>query len=263
VRSRSKVVKLAQSWLGKNEADGSFKEIIDIYNNFNGKLPRGAKMLYTWAWCACTWSALAIKLGYTDIMPIEISCFYLIKKAQEMGIWQENDAYVPKPGDAILYDWDDNGAGDNHGAPDHVGVVEKVVGNKIVVIEGNCSNAVKRRELSVNGRYIRGYITPRYTEEVVAPTAPQETTKVTKAKAKTCASHKDTALSGAYHTTSDLCMRDGAGTDKPKMVVIPKGTRCMCYGYYSMAGKTKWLYIVAKVNGVEYTGFSSSKYLSK
>ena len=32
-----------------------------------------------------------------------------------MGCWQENDAYVPSPGDAILYDWQDNGIGDNTG----------------------------------------------------------------------------------------------------------------------------------------------------
>ena len=70
IRSRKAVVDLATSWIGKNEADGSFKEIIDIYNSFAGPLPRNTKMDYSWAWCAATWSALAIKLGYTDIMPI-------------------------------------------------------------------------------------------------------------------------------------------------------------------------------------------------
>ena len=164
-KTRSKVVNLAKSWLGKNEKDGSYKEIIDIYNSYKGKFPRGTKMKYGWSWCACTWSAVAIKLGYTDIMPIEISCKYLIDRAKDMGIWQENDAYVPKPADAILYDWDDNGSGDNTGNPDHVGIVEVVSGNKITAIEGNCSKAVKRRVMSVNGRYIRGYITPHYDEE--------------------------------------------------------------------------------------------------
>ena len=41
-------------------------------------------MEYSWPWCACTWSALAIKLGYTDIMPIEISCPELIIAAKKM-----------------------------------------------------------------------------------------------------------------------------------------------------------------------------------
>lgn len=181
MKTRSAVVNLAQSWVGKKESDGSFKEIIDIYNTLpTSKLPRGTKMLYSWAWCACTWSALAVKLGYTDIMPIEISCYYIIERAKKMGIWVESDSYVPKPADAILYDWDDNGVGDNKGNPDHIGVVEKVVGNTITVIEGNYSNAVKRRTLQVNGKYIRGYITPKYDAETSTNTSTNSNTSTKK-----------------------------------------------------------------------------------
>ena len=82
--------------------------------------------MYGWAWCACTWSALAVKLNYLAIMPIEISCYYLIEAAKKMGAWQENDDYIPEPGDAILYDWQDSGTGDNTGNPDHVGTVTYV-----------------------------------------------------------------------------------------------------------------------------------------
>lgn len=165
MRSREEVVRLAQSWVGKNEKDGSYKEIIDIYNRQKTPFPRGLKMNYLWSWCACTWSALAIKLGYTDIMPIEISCGYLIERAKEMGIWVENDGYTPAPGDAVLYDWDDTGKGDDTGWPDHVGVVEFVnpASGTFVVIEGNYQDSVKKRTMSINGRYIRGFITPKYT----------------------------------------------------------------------------------------------------
>lgn len=168
--SRQAVVDLARSWIGKNEADGSYKVIIDTYNSYKGAFPRGTKMLYSWAWCACTWSALAIKLGYTEIMPIEISCYYLIERAKAMGIWVENDAYIPKPGDAVLYDWDDGGNYsnyDNTNAPDHVGTVESVnvSAGTFIVIEGNKSNAVGRRTMNINGRYIRGFICPKYTED--------------------------------------------------------------------------------------------------
>lgn len=79
--SRQAVADLVNSWVGKNEADGSYKTIIDIYNGYKGAFPRGTKMDYSWPWCACTWSAAAIKLGYTPIMPIEISCYYLIEAA--------------------------------------------------------------------------------------------------------------------------------------------------------------------------------------
>lgn len=172
MKTRSAVVALAQSWVGKNEADGSHKSIIDIYNQYLPH-PRGYKLQYSDAWCAGTISALAIKLGYTDIIPVECSCYYMIEKAKAMGIWVENDAYAPKPADFILYDWDDSGAGDNAGNPDHIGTVESVSGSTITVIEGNYSNAVKRRTMQVNGKYIRGYITPKYDTEgtVSTPTA--------------------------------------------------------------------------------------------
>lgn len=168
--SRQKVVDLALSWVGKNEKDGSYKEIIDIYNSFSGPFPRGVRMQYEWAWCACTWSALAVSLGYTEVMPIEISCGELIKRAKEMGIWIEDDSYRPLPGDGILYDWQDSGVGDNQGWPDHVGTVVSTTDKEITVVEGNKSDAVGVRTISINGKFIRGFITPKFMdEETVAP----------------------------------------------------------------------------------------------
>lgn len=171
-KSRQAVVDLVCSWKGLNEATGSYKKIIDIYNTKIKKLPRGLKMQYSWPWCACTWSALAAELGYTDIMPVEISCKNLIDRAIEMGCWKENDGYVAKPGDAILYDWDDSGKGDNKGVPDHVGTIIETNEDAgyFVVMEGNYSDSVKKRTISINGRYIRGFITPKYDKnEVKAP----------------------------------------------------------------------------------------------
>jgi GH25 family lysozyme M1 (1,4-beta-N-acetylmuramidase) len=173
--SRQKVVDLIKSWEGLKEADNSFRVIIDIYNSFQGTFPRGIKMQYSWAWCACTWSALAIKLGYTSIMPIEISCYYLIEAAKKRNIWVEQDSYIPQPGDAVLYDWQDSGSGDNTGNPDHVGTVIEVhpEAGYMIVLEGNYSNAVKRRMLSINGKFIRGFITPKYTDNTITEEKPQ------------------------------------------------------------------------------------------
>lgn len=148
-KSRQAVVNLVESWDGKKESNGSHKSIIDLYNDFfekicAGKFPRGIRMRYDWAWCACTWSALAAALRYESIMPMEISCYYLIEAAKKMGCWQENDAYVPSPGDAILYDWQDNGISDNTGNPDHVGTVIEVYKESgyMVIEEGNYSSVV-------------------------------------------------------------------------------------------------------------------------
>lgn len=322
--SRNAVVQLANSWVGKNEANGSYKEIIDIYNSYGGTFPRGVKMQYDWAWCAATWSALAIMLGYTNIMPIEISCYYIIEEAKKLGCWVEDDGYVPNPGDGILYDWDDNGIGDNQGVPDHIGVVVQVneKAGQMTVVEGNYSEAVGRRVLDINGRYIRGFITPKYDDNTVvvetiaskpsmdakksldvlakeviagmwgngqarkeALTAsgynwakvqakvndllnnnmPKNEPGKTLAKviADAAAQSFDHTLAGSYVTTADLYCRNGAGTNKRALVLIPKGTKVKNYGYYTAFGGVRWLYIDFTLNGVQYIGFSSGVYLTR
>ena len=160
----SAVLAQARAWIGRNEADGTHKGIIDVYNGHT-PLARGYKVKYTDAWCATFVSAVAIKCGLTDIIPTECGCGQMIALFQELGEWQEDDSRTPNPGDIIFYDWDDTGAGDNTGWPDHVGIVESVSGGNITVIEGNKNNAVGRRTLAVNGRYIRGYGVPKYDTE--------------------------------------------------------------------------------------------------
>lgn len=158
---RQKIVSIAQSYIGCKESDGSHRKIIDLYNSHK-PLARGYAVKYTDAWCSTFASAVAIAAGMTDIIPTECGCGKHIELFKKLGSWQEDDAYVPKPGDYIFYDWQDSGVGDCTGSADHVGIVEKVSGTSITVIEGNYSDSVKRRTISVNGRYIRGYGVPKY-----------------------------------------------------------------------------------------------------
>jgi GH25 family lysozyme M1 (1,4-beta-N-acetylmuramidase)/LysM repeat protein len=161
---REQVLAQARAWLGKNEADGSHREIIDVYNS---KTPRarGYKVTYTDAWCATFVSAVSIKCGLTKIIPTECGCGQMVVLFITLKEWVEDDNYVPSPGDIIFYDWQDSGNGDNDGWPDHVGIVEKVSDKTITVIEGNKSNAVGRRTLQVGGKYIRGYGVPKYSTD--------------------------------------------------------------------------------------------------
>lgn len=190
----SKVVEQAKSWLGYNEYDGSHKKIIDIYNA-QRPLPVGYAVKYNDAWCATFVSAVAVKLGYTDIIPCECSCPRMITLFQKKGIWIEDENRTPNPGDIIFYDWQDNGNGDNKGSSDHVGIVEKVDGNYIIVIEGNYSNSVKRRTLSVNGKYIRGYGVPKYDVET-KPTTSTTTTTSKPTDSKPTSTSKNTIVNG-------------------------------------------------------------------
>lgn len=166
----NEVIKQAQSWIGRCESNGTHRAIIDIYNG-QKMLPRGYFVKYTDEWCATFVSAVAVKLGYTDIIPPECSCQRMIDRFKRIGAWAENENRTPKPGDVIFYDWQDNGKGDNSGWADHVGIVENVSGGYITVIEGNYDGAVKRRKIAVNGCFIRGYGVVRYDSQTAAKSA--------------------------------------------------------------------------------------------
>ena len=266
--SRQKVVAQAQAWLGKKESDGSFKEIIDLYNSHK-PLARGYKVKYTDEWCATFVSAVAIKLGYTSIMPTECGCGKMIDLYKNLGCWIEDENRTPKAGDIIFYDWQDNGVGDNKGVADHVGIVEKVVGKTITVIEGNKNEAVARRTIAVNGKFIRGYAVPKYNKETTSTitstttSKPQEDTSVKEVTATGKAKKYSKNLAGSYKTTANLNMRNDAGTSNKSLVVIPKGTIIKCYGYYSISNSAVWYYAQVTLNGVVYTGFCHSSYLAK
>ena len=80
---------------------------------------------------------------------------------------------------------------------------------------------------------------------------------------------KDPKLSRRYSVTalSGLWLRTGAGTNKGKIKLLPKGLRVNCYGYYNQVGNTKWLYIAVTDTRAEFIaykglkGFVSSAYL--
>lgn len=161
---REKVVSIAVGWLGCKESDGTHRKIIDVYNSHK-PLAVGYTVKYTDAWCSTFASAVAIKAGLTDIIPTECGCERHINLFKKLGAWVEDDAYTPKAGDYIFYDWEDNGVGDTKGCADHIGIVVSVSGNTIKVIEGNISSAVGYRNLKVNARYIRGYGVPNYASK--------------------------------------------------------------------------------------------------
>lgn len=76
------------------------------------------------------------------------------------------------------------------------------------------------------------------------------------------AKSKDNNLAGTYKTTKNLNLRYGPDKDKyDSIIVMPVGTQCKCYGYYTEVSNTKWLYVVATVNGKNYTGYANSEYL--
>ena len=160
------VLNVMRSWIGYNEFNGKYKQIIDLYNSHK-PLARGYKVQYDDEWCDTCVSAAAIKAGAVDLVGTECGCEEHIKIFQSKGIWIEDGTITPKPGYIILYNWGDS-TQPNDGYSDHIGYVESVSGGKITAIEGNKGGAVARRVITVGNGNIRGYAAPKYAESSAA-----------------------------------------------------------------------------------------------
>ena len=238
--TKEEVLSVARGWLGLNEKDGSFKKILDIYNE-NRPLPRGYRVKSSDEWCATFVSAVFIKANASEMISKECSCERFITIFKSMGIWNENGAITPESGDIILYSWKTN-VQPNDCRAQHIGIVESVSNGVITVIEGNKSEAVARRKIKVGDGYIRGYAKPKYKilkEEAVNSNKPASTNKKIKP-----AKGLNKSYAGTYITKCDLNLRCGAGTSNSSIKIMKKGTKVRNYGYYTKLDSGKiWLYV--------------------
>lgn len=170
----------------------------------------------------------------------------------------------------------------------HVAVVEKIVSATEIVTSESGWNASKpfwtqtRKKGAGNWgqgssyKFLGFIYNPAACCQETAPTTGSTTTTTTtgtvkptatatEKKATGVAKSFDKTLAGTYAVTasSGLHVRNVAGASDGSMVVLPCGTKVQNYGYYTLVGKVKWLYIQVTYNGVKYTGFSSSEYLKK
>lgn len=159
-KTANNVLNVMRGWLGFSEANGKFKQIIDLYNSVK-PLPRGYAVQYDDEWCDTCVSAAGIKAGCSDLIGRECGCEKHVDIFKAMGIWIEDGTVIPKPGDIILYNWD-CATQPNNGYSDHIGYVESVSGSTITCIEGNKGEAVGTRKIPVGWGCIRGYARPRY-----------------------------------------------------------------------------------------------------
>lgn len=158
---REAIVNTAIRYNGMAFKGGSHRTLID---EFNKHKPDGWVMTYTANFCAACASAIAYLCGVGDAYPCSANVGTIVAKAKNMGIWVENDAYVPTAGDWIVYAWNDSGIGDNTTGASHVGIVVSAGGGYINVFEFNIHNnhSTGYRKIPINGRFIRGFVVPNF-----------------------------------------------------------------------------------------------------
>lgn len=159
---RTIVAKTALGWVGAVEGDATHADILAYYNTYV-PLAAGYTMTTHDAWCAAYTSAVWIRAGVAPYICTECGCGRFIDNAEAVNIWVENDDYMPKVGDAIIYNWSDSGVGECTWGADHVGIVTSVNGSNYVVTEGNTGDGVcASHDRTVDQQYVRGFIAPNY-----------------------------------------------------------------------------------------------------
>lgn len=139
--------KKALQYVGVRQGSRLHRYIIDTYNNHCLPLPRGYRMTYTDSWCA-TFASFVLYSCNAINPPYECSVFYMWQKA----LANKQVVKTPKTNDLIIYDWGANGS------LDHVGIIYKIDGANLYVVEGNKSNQVGTRIINKNNKEIKGYI---------------------------------------------------------------------------------------------------------
>ena len=238
------IIDIYRGWLGWSEANGKYRQIIDTYNGHK-PLARGYKVSYSDAWCDVTVSAAFITAGDVSIIGgTECGVYDHVLLFKKAGIWRGKQK--PIAGDIIVFDWQQDGVGD------HIGIVDHIDGDIVTTSEGNYQDAVKQRVIGWNDRTIYGYARPKYYEDSKDVTASQSADKF------------DAKIAGTYEAKSKANMRDGASSSKFEVIgTFAEGQKFQCYGYYSLNGTAKWLYVQTTKGGIKYTGFVSSGLLKK
>ena len=108
------------------------------------------------AWCAMFVSWCADQAGISEnvIKPF-FRCANEVEWFKSIGRWREPEGYMPKEGDLIFFNYNNNVA-------NHVGIVTYADNTEVYCIEGNNDDAVNVNNHAINASYIYGYAIPDY-----------------------------------------------------------------------------------------------------
>ncbi|MBR0135461.1 MAG: peptidoglycan-binding protein [Clostridia bacterium] len=166
---RLDIINAALSQVGYHEGDSTAQlNGANIYGSHNyteycywyGVNVLGHSEGFYHEWCAIftAWSARQARIPTTIInnacyAHAGMNPFYF------NVVFHPRGTYVPRTGDLIFYDWAYNGKD-----WDHVGIVTFVQNGRVHTVEGNASDQVLQRDISIYDTEIQGYGAPFYVD---------------------------------------------------------------------------------------------------
>ena len=143
------ILAIAQSQLGYTESSRNY--IVDENGDTKGYTRYGAWYGIPYGdWCAM-FVSFCLHYASVEEMPINACCSSWISDLEAAGLYEVPSEYIPKAGDIIFFDWE------NDGRSDHVGLVETLDGTNVTTIEGNMGNCVARHTYELLDSCIIGY----------------------------------------------------------------------------------------------------------
>ena len=143
------VLAVARGQVGYTESTRNY--IVDENNNLKGYTRYGA-------WNGTPygdWNAafVAFCLHYAGVkeIPPQADCSAWKSVLTDRNIYKAPADYVPKAGDIIFFDWEEDGN------VDHMGLVENVVDTDVITIEGDSTDSVTQNKYSLFDSRIAGY----------------------------------------------------------------------------------------------------------
>ncbi|MFI1463687.1 CHAP domain-containing protein [Nocardia carnea] len=146
--TRDSILEAARAELALGAAERGSSNDLYYANKPGAKVPYDIDA----AWCAAFTSHVWEKAGYQVdwTNPNYVPAIWNDAKAQ----LDTGTAHDAVEGDLIIFDWQGDGT------PDHIGIVEKVVGNTIHTIEGNSSDQLRRNEYQMGNNDLVGVVKP-------------------------------------------------------------------------------------------------------
>lgn len=146
--SKQNIVKIAKSQLGYAESSNNYR--VDDEGNTKGYTRYGAWYGSPYDDWDATFVAFCIRYAGVNY-PYDASAQEWAKTLEQSGLFKPPSEYVPKSGDIVFFDYEQDQT------IDRVGLVESIENTKIITIEGDSTNRVDQNTYDLFDKNIVGY----------------------------------------------------------------------------------------------------------